>query len=466
MKVDRGTTAWVDPWNSTRYVWVVHLMLNNTKLLLPDLRRSIQYLNQTLHLPVPYPEAADQVISILSPFNHTGKVADTWFLVDNETGIMLWPGIHLGALNTFIPGASSDLGDLVSQGLGLEILSYFAQSVLYQGWSIGNPLSTQTIPPTTHTNPVYAETLSGHAVASITAVGTTYLNFPGGGGGHCWQIKPNVNVQISISTMLNRSYLGYPYVGISTPLDYLVRNTTFSLGSTGYIDIERTSGFPLEFDVKTSFNMTGQAQALPYFWLSDNFKVFIELSAKVPKTNIWFSNPPVHLIAGAGGNATTPPGYFGDYGFDIWTNGAGNVTVTSSASQPPETLGPPAGTLPFIYLNVDGFKLPGSTQVILYVYFNRTKVLNLGIDENTLKIYVWNTTLSDWSALQTTHLDINATHGVLFAVLPHFSYFAVLGSPPASGGGIPTIVILIAAAAVVIVLAAVVYMKKGKGGVK
>jgi hypothetical protein len=262
--------------------------------------------------------------------------------------------------------------------------------------------------------------------------------------------------------MLNRSASGYPF---EDAMSYLIKNGTFGLTTSGSIYIERTTGFPLAFDLQNTFTYNGAALAEPYFSMSTGITIFVDLSATIPKTNVWFSNPPVHLIAGTGGNATTPPGYFGQYGFDVWTNGAGNVTLTSSASQPPDTGAPPTGKLPFIYLDVSGFRLPNATQVILYVYFNRTKVYDLGLDENSLKLYVWNTTLSDWTALQTTHLDLNSTVGVLLAVLPHFSYFAVLGSAPVSGG-IPTTIILVAAVAVVLVLAAVVVLKRRKGGVK
>jgi hypothetical protein len=417
---------------------------------------------------VPYPEGVAFIESILGPFNHTGLVADTWFLVDNATGIMLWPGMHFGALSTFEPTASEELGTLLSEGLGFEILSYFAQSVLYQGWSISNPLSTQTI--TSHPykpyNQRYTQTTSGTAVVSITAIGTEYLTFPGGGSGHCWRLQPSVNVHVTQSTMLNKSATappGYPY---GSPIGYLMQNGSYGITGTGYIDIERTTGFPLKMGLQTTLTLNSEARAQPYFWDSVGITVFVDLTMSVPKTNIWFSNPPAKLIAGMGGNVTTPPGYFGDFGFDVWMSGAHNVSVTTSVSPPPDAGTAPNGTLPFIYLDVKGIAT-GGTAIILYVYYNRTKVSQLGIDENSLKLYTWNYTSSAWSALETTHLVINSTHGVLFAVLPHLSYFAVLGSPSTSGGGaIPTTYILIAAVAVIVVLAAVVYMKRRRGGIK
>jgi hypothetical protein len=467
MRITKGTTAWVDPWNKTIFAWVVHLMVNNTQLLLPDLDRSIKYLNQTLGLKIDYPQAVSEIELMLAPFNHTGVVADTWFLVDNATGIMLWPGVNLGPLTPLTPSTlSSGLGNLLSQGLGLEILSYFAQSVLYQGWYVSLPVSTMPIGPVT-SKPAgenLTQTLSGTAQASLTDVGTTYLKFPGGGGGQCWQLQPNVNLQLTESTILNRSAVTLPY---GKPFDYLTSNGTFSFttSSNSYIDIERTTGFPLGMDLQITFTYNGQAQQTPHWYISTGITVFVDLSMSIPKTNVWFSNPPVTLIV-FGGNVTTPPGYFSQYGFDVWMSNVHNVTVTSAVSPPPDAGAPPAGTLPLAFLDIKGTITTGGTAVILYVFYNRTRVNQLGIDENSLKLYTWNSTTSVWDPLQTTHLVINSTHGVLFAVLPHFSYFAVLGSAPASGGGIPTTYILIAAVAVVVVLAAVVFMKRRRGGVK
>jgi hypothetical protein len=471
LKVTRGASAWVDPWNTTIYAWVVHVMVNNTQLLLPDLDRTIKYFNQTLKLSVDYPQAVTEIESMFSPFNHTGLVADTWFLVDNATGTMLWPGVNLGALSTISSlNASiitSSLGSLLSKGLGLQILSYFAQSILYQGWTVSNPVSTQSLGFTSEgPDYAYTQTTSISAHASITDVGTTYLKFPGGGGGHCWQLQPSVNVQITESTILNRTAVTLPY---GSAFDYLMNNGTFSLtsGSNSYMDIERTTGFPVGMDLALNFTYSGQAQQSPFWDMSAGLTVFVDLSMSVPKTNIWFSNPPVTLIV-FGGNVTTPPGYFGQYGFDVWMSGASNVTVTSSVSPPPDANATVPGTLPFCYLDVKGIPTGGAgSAIILYVYYNRTKVTLLGLNENGLKLYVWNTSNSTWSALQTTHLVINSTTGVLFAVLPHLSYFAVLGSAPTGGGGaIPSTDILIVAVVVIVALAAVVLTRRRRGGVK
>jgi hypothetical protein len=455
LKVDKGTTAYVDPYGSSRYVWVLHLMLNNTQLLLPDLRRALQYLNAT-GMPVPYPEGADMIIGMLAPFNKTGLVADTWFLVDNQTGQMYWPGVHFSSLSGYSPSMTETIGELLSEGLGLQLLSWFAQNYMYQGWTMSNPPETQTIHQDA-SDPYTTRTIDGTLAASITCVGTEYLNFPGGGGGHCWRINSNLNGHIVETAFRdNRSIVPS---GMS-PGDFL-DNSTMTMTGNGFTDIERTSGFPLAFGLNFHFTLASEPRFTPYYWFSTYIDVALDLSVKVPHTNIWFTNVPVYLTLGlGGGNTTSPESTFGDHGFDVWMNGANDVVVTSSSSAPPDSTAPPSGTLPFIYLDIKGIPA-GSGNIILYVFYNRTKVHDLGLDENSLKLYTFNATSHNWQALSSTHLVINATHGCIFAVLNHLSYFAVLGSSPA-GAGIPTLYIIIAGVAVIAVLAAVVYVKKGR----
>jgi hypothetical protein len=458
LKIERGTTAYIDPWGNSSYVWILHLMLNNTKMLLPDFRRTVEYLNTTFGMPT---ETAYAALDQLSHFNHTGLVADTWLIVENKTGIMFWPGMHgSDMLEAFDPGAGEAIGEWLSKGYGLQVLSWFAQSYLYQGWKLSIPDAMKHI---TQTNPYsdFTETIDITADASITDVGTEYLTFSGGGGGNCWRLETNANMQEHITTMLERSVEENKYFN---PM-LLVRNSTGSFTGNGFIDIERVSGFPLRFQLDLTMTLNGEARFTPHYWFTLSFGAGVHLEVKVPKTNIWFSNPPVTLSLGrpgAGGNVTTPSDYFGQYGIDAWMSGAGDVSLTSSASPPPDTGAIPESMLPFVFLDITGVPISGSEAVILYVYYNVTKVHDLGIDENSLKIYVYNATSGEWDALASTHTHLNATTGVLVAILPHLSYFAVLGSPSTGGaaGGMSTTLILIAAVAVIAVAAAVVVMKK------
>jgi hypothetical protein len=192
-------------------------------------------------------------------------------------------------------------------------------------------------------------------------------------------------------------------------------------------------------------------------------------NSPIGTTTTWNgSSPPTNLIPVGGGNATTPQGYFEENGFSVVTHGAENVTLMRSASKPPGAGEAPQGASAFMFLEITGTLSEGSNQVTLYIYYNRTTVQSLDMSETTLKLYVWNTTSTSWQALETTQLALNATHGVLFAVVPHFSYFAVFGAIVLRGTLTVTgaVIVLIAVFAVIAISAGIVYMRRIRGGTK
>jgi ABC-type transport system substrate-binding protein len=168
-----------------------------------------------------------------------------------------------------------------------------------------------------------------------------------------------------------------------------------------------------------------------------------------------------------GTNATSPDWTLKQYGFSVAMSNANTTSVIYYTVAPPGATGAPQGAVPVVYLDVHGIKLQNSTQTILYVYYNRTRVQSLGVNESYLAIYVWNTTATpaQWSALTSTHLALNSTCGVVFAVAPHFSYFAVFGTTAPSGGGgkgggISLTYVLVACVAIIVVLVAIVVLRK------
>jgi hypothetical protein len=173
------------------------------------------------------------------------------------------------------------------------------------------------------------------------------------------------------------------------------------------------------------------------------------------------SSPPIEMILGLGNNATMPTGAFEQYGFTMVTTNATNVIVTSGSSLPPGVGSPPNGTATFLYLQITGTQINGTTGASIYVYYNRTLVHNLGIAESTMQLHRWNSTTSKWVGVPSTATILNATHGVITAHLTHFSYFAVFGSS-GSVSGSPTTLLLIGGAAVgaILVVLAVVVVKK------
>jgi hypothetical protein len=226
----------------------------------------------------------------------------------------------------------------------------------------------------------------------------------------------------------------------------------FSGSSVETLDIfwDKNTGLMVRYDL----SQTG---------LSQTFTANITLTS----TSVWSKfvpNPPVSLIPTGSANATTPSSYFKQYGIGITTKGAANVTVISSANPAAGVATPPSNMSALTYLDVSGTRLPGSSQIILYVYYNVTLCTKLGLNQSSLVICLWNTTSpAHWQVLPTTHLVLNSTCGVIFAAVPHFSYFAVFGAVAVHGGtGISAIIVIAVAAAVVVVLVVLVAVKKLK----
>jgi hypothetical protein len=159
---------------------------------------------------------------------------------------------------------------------------------------------------------------------------------------------------------------------------------------------------------------------------------------------------------------STTSEFFAQYGFGIVTNGT-NVVVIGLSGLPSGTSAPPNGMITFVCFEMTGELTPGGYVAAIYLYYNRTRVSELGLNESTLALYTWNPTLSEWDTVPVTRSTINATCGLLTAYVTHFSYFAVFGSPPSSGRGIElmTILMIVATLAVILVIiAALVYLKK------
>jgi ABC-type transport system substrate-binding protein len=177
----------------------------------------------------------------------------------------------------------------------------------------------------------------------------------------------------------------------------------------------------------------------------------------------WSTNAPIVLIPGTGNNVTTPVQFFRDYNFSVTINSATDVVVTSSDVAPPDVGSLPSGAGSFIFLKVEGQFIAGATVVTVYVFYNRTSVQQLGINETTMRLYRWNSTTALWDTVPGMDPVINSTHGVVIGYLTHFSYFAVFGALFTHGGegdGTFVILILVAATAVVVVVASIVFVKR------
>jgi hypothetical protein len=183
----------------------------------------------------------------------------------------------------------------------------------------------------------------------------------------------------------------------------------------------------------------------------------------------WSTNPPIVLVGGPGNNATTPSDTFRNYNFSLTVNGAKDVVITSSREAPPSVGTIPSGTRSFIFLRIDGQFIPGTNLAAVYLFYNRTSIQELGINETSMRLYRWNSTTSLWDEIPGTAIVLNSTHGVVIGYMTHFSYFAVFGSPVTGGGNVwneAFIIVMLATVGVVVVVAAAVVLVRRRSGQK
>jgi len=77
------------------------------------------------------------------------------------------------------------------------------------------------------------------------------------------------------------------------------------------------------------------------------------------------------------------------------------------------------------YLKIE-CSMPEGLIFVLKIYYHKSELKTLGIDENSLKIYYWNEEKHEWLPLESV---INKDEGYVKAVVDHLTYFALIGEP-------------------------------------
>ena len=70
---------------------------------------------------------------------------------------------------------------------------------------------------------------------------------------------------------------------------------------------------------------------------------------------------------------------------------------------------------------------------MIKIFYDQAELDALDIDETTLKIYYYNTTLGDWQLEPNQGVD--TVNDYVWANVTHFSLFGAFGSSPSGGGG-------------------------------
>ena len=99
-----------------------------------------------------------------------------------------------------------------------------------------------------------------------------------------------------------------------------------------------------------------------------------------------------------------------------------------------------------------------AVNATIRIYYTLDQLKALGIDESSLKIHYWNATSSQWIAVES---HVNTTEHYVWAIVDHFSIWAIMGQAT------PTTplwlyVVVIAAASIAIMAVAAVYVRRRK----
>jgi len=129
------------------------------------------------------------------------------------------------------------------------------------------------------------------------------------------------------------------------------------------------------------------------------------------------------------------------------------------------TTAPTGSTMPGTYkLLGDYMQIMTSQEGValnatLRIYYTSEQLSALGLDENSLKIHYWNSTSSQWTALDT---QINTSEHYAWAMIDHLSTWALLGQAASPIWQQMWFLTAVAVIVIVVILAAVLLLTKRK----
>ena len=103
--------------------------------------------------------------------------------------------------------------------------------------------------------------------------------------------------------------------------------------------------------------------------------------------------------------------------------------VVKNVTTPPEGVEPPSGTFKVLgnYVEIVASETDVTVNATIRIYYTPEQLEAAGLDENTLKIHYWDATLDKWVAVES---HVNKAEHYVWAVIDHFSLFAIIGQPP------------------------------------
>lgn len=139
---------------------------------------------------------------------------------------------------------------------------------------------------------------------------------------------------------------------------------------------------------------------------------------------------------------------------------SGSTTISIKTTTAPEGSTVP-GTYKLLgsYMQITTSQEDVTLNATLRIYYTTEQLSALGLDENSLKIHYWNSTSSQWTALDT---QINTSEHYAWAMTDHLSTWVLLGQATSPIWQEMWFLAAIAAIVIVVVIAAVLLITKRK----
>lgn len=103
----------------------------------------------------------------------------------------------------------------------------------------------------------------------------------------------------------------------------------------------------------------------------------------------------------------------------------------ANLTEPPEGVESPPGTYKVLgkYVCIQCTETDVDMNATIRMYYTPEQLSAAGLDENTLKIHCWNSTLGEWVPIET---QVNTSEHCAWATICHFSTWALMGQPSAA----------------------------------
>jgi hypothetical protein len=100
-----------------------------------------------------------------------------------------------------------------------------------------------------------------------------------------------------------------------------------------------------------------------------------------------------------------------------------------------------------------------AVNATLRIYYTLAQLEAAGLDESTLKVYYWDATAGQWVAAESY---VNTGEHYVWAVIHHFSMWAIMGQTQAQPQAIPWLIIAGVAVVIAIIVAVTVFARRRK----